>query len=222
MTNLSDRRKLALANPEPTSSLQLMRSAYEAGFGKSSEIKSWGDCSFTSVRVPVDDGEGVLEGVKFDHRETYANGFTSQEALANWRDKMDKCPQSGKELIWRVPPEIDCYCDFQSDKLIWKVYARMIIIPEDGTMTDITRKLEMIAVLKSGEWEWGKLLSTCAEALAEIHRLRAHERASERWLAELMPVTDAEKAFIAYGTAYPEPAPEPWGSTFAMNTENWI
>jgi hypothetical protein len=93
-------------------------------------------------------------------------------------------------------------------------------------LTDITRKLELLANLKPGEempqelggnnWNWGEVISgICAEALSEIQRLRAHERASEKWLAELVPYR---------GSLRPptdEPKPEPWGSTYAMNTENW-
>jgi hypothetical protein len=77
---------------------------------------------------------------------------------------------------------------------------------------DITRKLELVANLKPGQmWpaelgpelgstnNWGTAISAiCAEALAEIQKLRTHER------------EQAEKTLI-----------EAWGSPFAMNTENW-
>jgi hypothetical protein len=261
--NLSARRKMELSSPAIQSRIINMKVAYEDGFGKVSKMEMPAPLpiAFTAKPFPMEQSS-----VTFEHREVLGTGDTWESALADWRCWLDKCPQSGKELIWRVPPEIDCWCDFKTDKLIWKVYARMIIIPEDITMTDITRKLELIANLKPGQsWpdglgpamDWGTALSAiCAEALAEINRLRAHERASEKWLAELLPVTDAEKAFIAYGTQHPgmappdrntaleecfsetegiatvavmaepgavyaEPAPEPWGSPFAMNTENW-
>lgn len=155
-------------------------------------------------------------------------------------------------------------------------------------MTDITRKLELVANIKPGSmWpaelgeamNWGTALSAiCAEALAEINRLRAGE---QREISELVPVklgkwpepVDWERVFYGNGKsemmepplrsvhpqlekdiprvlagqglrimsrpngsvvahpsgdgvaltsmAHPEPAPEPWGSPFAMNTENW-
>jgi hypothetical protein len=86
-------------------------------------------------------------------------------------------------------------------------------------MTDLLAMLRKIQNLKPGdmmpeEWgpgEWGTPLSKlCGEAADEIERLRCHDRASEKWLAELVPVKVS-----------PQPNPEPWGSPYAMNPENW-
>jgi hypothetical protein len=56
-------------------------------------------------------------------------------------------------------------------------------------------------------------------AVKEIERLRTHERASEKWLADLMPYPAVTKSSLRPPTD--EPKPDPWGSPFAMNTENW-
>lgn len=148
-------------------------------------------------------------------------------------------------------------------------------------MTDIARKLELIAHLQTGEmWpdelgpelgesnNWGTALSAiCAEALAEIKRLRHAEWQSSHQKG--LPSIQTAAANSVYTHAEPiyklppdpvpkyctvhffpckcvasaeagsfkaeqwpvagqlspqdvhEPAPDPWGSAFAMNTENW-
>ncbi len=132
-------------------------------------------------------------------------------------------------------------------------------------MTDITRKLELIANLKPGEilpneicngnqWDWGTLISgICSEALAEIKMLRSYRTASIKAFASanwitlhdpqwkpfypnpiLPPATlnqiewsvandpavwDLNSTSLRPPTS--EPKPDPWGSAFAMNTENW-
>ncbi len=145
-------------------------------------------------------------------------------------------------------------------------------------MTDITRKLELLANIKSPCESYGYdvIASTCAEALAEIKRLRGQvisvDAAIGPGLMALMKaITDQSKevgssANIPVGEppVWPidwkhavrsatvdcdtlrvdpsfklsgklsgntatqviiddpqKPAPEPWGSAFAMNTENW-
>lgn len=108
---------------------------------------------------------------------------------------------------------------------------------------DITRKLEILANLKPGEmWpdELGgsafnyapAISEICAEALAEIQRLRCLAGQCEghtepavmtfysqpTWQPPIPP--DASKYWYTVETK-PEPAPEPWGSPFAMDTRNW-
>ncbi len=55
-------------------------------------------------------------------------------------------------------------------------------------------------------------------AIKEIERLRAHERASERWLAELAPYPPQTPSLRP---PTDDPKLDPWGSAYAMNTENW-
>jgi hypothetical protein len=132
-------------------------------------------------------------------------------------------------------------------------------------MMDITRKLELVANLKPGQmWpaelgpelgstnNWGTAISAiCAEALAEIHKLRTHERergvyfieTPENWLSIVHPPKTVEwspimpdnwtgivhKPKIVEWSVVNDPEREQaektlieaWGSPFAMNTENW-
>ena len=85
---------------------------------------------------------------------------------------------------------------------------------------DITRNLELLSNIRGVAMIGAQDVSEiAAEALAEIERLRAHERASEKWLAELVP----HPTFVMPALRPPtdDSKPEPWGSPFAMNTENW-
>lgn len=84
-------------------------------------------------------------------------------------------------------------------------------------MTDITRKLELMANLKPGdpwpsadlggnEYDYVPAINAmCAEALAEITRLRC----------DVTHLAGSRDKWVTSYTA------EPWGSPYAMNTENW-
>src|ERR1700731_2804458 len=103
-------------------------------------------------------------------------------------------------------------------------------------MMDIAEKLQIVANLKPGDplppeigpnINWGLAISQlCADALAEIQRLRAPCSAPlEKWTdAPSSMVFDGiiEKGEVLTIKLNPEtkPAPEPWGSPYAMNTEN--
>jgi hypothetical protein len=127
MASLSDRRTAALSDPSVAIALQSMKVSYEAGFVQSCEIEP--PKYFEISDLPASTGSLVHDSGTFEHREIMGTGDTAEGAMADWKSHLDKCPQSGETLIWRIPPEIDCWCDFPSDKLIWKVYARLIIVP---------------------------------------------------------------------------------------------
>lgn len=127
MVSLSNRRDEALSDPSIKVTLQSMRAVYESGFAQSSKIES--PKHFSIADLPISSDSLVDVGSTFNHREVMGQGDTAKEAMEDWKTRLDKCPQSGDKLMWRVPPEIDCWCDFPSDKLIWKVYARFVIMP---------------------------------------------------------------------------------------------
>ena len=106
-------------------------------------------------------------------------------------------------------------------------------------MTDISKKLELIANLQvgeafppdvCGEFEpWCCAISrVCAEALAEIERLRSDKEAvihyqvptSVFWFPDTRRTVEwswSPSADIGSTTV----EPQPWGSPYAMNPENW-
>ncbi len=194
--NLSERRTIALSDATIAAELNAAMAAYEARFTKVSVMTYDAPISFSSVPpLPAVD--------VFHHHEVSGNGDTAKEALADWRAELDKRPQSGAELMWRVPPEYDCWCDFPHDKLIWKVYARMVIIPEKGI--DWRHAVRAAAVecteLKN---EPDPELGDTTKALVEAMHQRRDVIAAEV-LNKAMAVDESE----------------PWGSPYAMNKENW-
>jgi len=56
-----------------------------------------------------------------------AKGDSPAEAIAKWKEKLDACPQEGDLLLWRVQPEIEWGHDFDMQKPVWRVYARITI-----------------------------------------------------------------------------------------------
>ncbi len=109
--------------------LSVLREKYESGFGSIRTLEAPLNIplGLASLNDPVPLDESSVE--IFEHREIAGTGDTAVEALQDWKSWLDKCPQSGKELVWRVPPEIDCWLDFPMQKEVWKVYARFIIVP---------------------------------------------------------------------------------------------
>lgn len=126
MTNLVERRNIAMADPVPAETIQLIRKAYEAGFAEISEMNLYPE----NIPVAFTSEPTVLPIGEFEHLQVVGKGASATKAIADWKLWLDKCPQTGKQLIWRVPPEFDCWVDFACDALIWKVYARMTIIPK--------------------------------------------------------------------------------------------
>ncbi len=116
-------------------------------------------------------------------------------------------------------------------------------IPEKETaMTDITRKLELLANLKPGEMmppelgdgNWALVISgICAETLTGIEMLKRELREYIINHGKLMGENGRMRRDLATSKLSgntptqviiddpQEPAPEPWGSAYAMNTENW-
>jgi hypothetical protein len=107
-------------------------------------------------------------------------------------------------------------------------------------MMDITRKLELLANLQFGQIVPPEIginsISTdmqklCAEALAEINKLRTHERergvyfinAPDNWTAQSLPssLPPYTPSTISEREQAEKTLVEAWGSPFAMNTENW-
>lgn len=109
-------------------------------------------------------------------------------------------------------------------------------------MTDITRNLEILGNIKPGDpWPSNELggdclnyipaiSAICAEALAEIKRLR--ECGQVGWKTIIRAATAPNMAtviewhplevdYMLVQKPEPELAPELWGSPYAMNTENW-
>lgn len=125
--SLAARRQDALAEPGLSDIIQSARLAYEAGFAKASVIGPPQVISLGEVMADLSNPPHE-HAVAYDHAEVWGDGDTFQDAMAEWRKRLAMGPQTGSELIWRVAPEFDCWCDFPSDKLVWKIYARIVIV----------------------------------------------------------------------------------------------
>lgn len=88
-------------------------------------------------------------------------------------------------------------------------------------MTDILDMLQKIVAQEFGTYDVrdDSVRIGCGhlrEAIAEIQRLRQNEIWRERGMYILMP-----SDHLSIRPSMNEPKPDPWGSPFAMNTENW-
>jgi hypothetical protein len=103
-----------------------LRKQYEAQFASVAVLESMHSVPLTYIS-PEPETSG--ESATFEHREVFDIGETAVEALEKWKSRLDAQPCSGKRLLWRVPPEIDCHLDFVHQKEVWKVYARFVVLP---------------------------------------------------------------------------------------------
>jgi hypothetical protein len=103
-----------------------LRKQYEAQFASVAVLESLPTVPFTHT-PPEPETSG--ESATFEHREVFDIGETAVEALKKWKSRLDLRPCSGKRLLWRVPPELDCWLDFVQMKEVWKVYARFVVLP---------------------------------------------------------------------------------------------
>lgn len=87
---LSQRRQESLADPTVGLSLHAMKEAYEANFTEASEIEP--PKYFTISALPAASDSLIYPGETFDHREVAGKGDTAQEAMDDWKSRLDKCP----------------------------------------------------------------------------------------------------------------------------------
>lgn len=103
-----------------------LRKQYEAQFASVAVLEGMPSVPLTYIS-PEPETSG--ESATFEHREVFDTGETAVAALEKWKSKLDAQPCTGKRLLWRVPPEIDCWLDFVHRKEVWKVYGRFVVLP---------------------------------------------------------------------------------------------
>lgn len=119
----ADNETLNTSRAAAQKSLDQIRATYQRNFNAFSTMP------ITSIPFAAVTPSSSTEVKVFDNYEIKGKGDTTEDALRDWRDDLSTKPQAGAYLIWRVHPEIDWMKDFQRGVVIWRVYARFVVLP---------------------------------------------------------------------------------------------